>query len=170
MRSAIAVTSAYLVAVFTTPLLARTSNSVLKDRAAMLIYEGRERVLARVPFSDTANLALIVLTQMEGESVTRSQLANRPCIGVALFSKYEWAVVTANRNPDEVRPSEAAMRLRVYPATQTVRAAVENIQGRRAHVAVGLEEMRNPRNGPRYPLDWSIQAYLDSARGRCTAE
>jgi hypothetical protein len=169
MRSTIAVTSAYLVAAFTTPLLVPTSNGVLKDRAAMLIYDGRDRVLARLPFRDTANMALIVLVQMEGDRVARSQLANRPCIGVALFSNYEWAALaTIGRKPEDVRPSDAAMRLRIYPATEKMHAAVENIQERRAYVAVGLEAMKDPR--ARVPLTWSVQTHLDSARGRCTVE
>jgi hypothetical protein len=147
----------------------------------MMIYEGRDRVVALLP-ADTANLALIVLAQIKGDVVAPSQLADRPCIGVALFSNVEWTNLTSRRKPSEVRPSEATLRLRVYPATPTARVAVENIQDRTVYVAEGLEILENPPrrtthlNGaaPPFneglPLKWSVQARLDSARGRCSVE
>jgi hypothetical protein len=162
-----------LVAAFSAPSPTTGSSARLKDRAAMMIYDGRDRVIARLP-ADTANLALIVLTQMEGDVVARSQLSNRACIGVALFSNREWATLTASRKPSEVRPSEATMRLRLYPATPTARATVENIQKRTAYVAIGLELLQNPPPRAPFnagvPLEWSVQARLDSARGRCSVE
>lgn len=153
-----------------------------KDRAAMMIYEGRDRVVALLP-ADTANLALIVLSMRESETdtVALSQLANRPCIGIALFSIKEWKALTVDgRTPSEVRPSEATMRLRVYPASATARATVENIMERKAYVSLGLEWLQNPLLAARTradsakvrqkPLDWSVQAQLDNARGRCAVE
>ena len=128
----------------------------------MMIYEGRDRVVALLP-ADTANLALIIFSQMEGDAVPQSQLTGRPCIGIALLSNKQWAALIARgRRPSEVRPSEATMRLRVYPAAANARATVENIQERSAHVAIGLEHLS--------PLKWSVQAHLDSARGRCSVE
>jgi hypothetical protein len=164
------------MAAFTTPRVTTTPESRLKDRAAMMVYEGRDRVIALVPYADSANLALIVLKQWQGDVVARPQLADRPCVGVALFTKSEWAQLTASgRRPSDVRPSEAAMRLRLYPATKAARAAVEDIGEGTAYVAIGLEHSQNTM--PRTRTDsvmgrfkWSVQAYVDSARGPCTAE
>jgi hypothetical protein len=181
MKIAVVVVSAWLVAAMTAPSPILRSPVLRKDRAAMLIYEGRDRVVARLP-ADTANLALILLSMRESESdtVALSQLANRPCIGIALFSTREWAALTAGgRQPSDVRPSEATMRLRVYPATTNARAAVENIQQRIAYVSLGLEFAQNPLLAARTradsaragkPLKWSVQAMLDSAHGHCSVE
>src|ERR1051325_11690827 len=114
MRIALAALGAYLLAAFTTP-----SENNRKDRAAMMIYDGRDHVIAFLPHADSANLALILLTQIEGDSVSRPQLAGRSCVGVALFSRSEWAQLTASgRTPTNIRPSEATMLLSVYPATK----------------------------------------------------
>ena len=174
LRIAFVAASACVIAAFTAP-----SPTVPKDRAAMMIYEGRDRVVALLP-ADSANLADIILAG-QGDTVALSQLTDRPCIGVALFSNKEWAALIASgRKPSEVRPSEATRRLRVYPATTNARATVENIQERIAYVAVLLEFSQTYRQPPagadsatrsRYkPLKWSIQARLDSARGPCTVE
>ena len=143
----------------------------------MLIYDGRDRVIARLPFADTANLAMIMLDGVRGDSVAPSQLATRSCVGIALFSKREWAALTSNgRSPNDVRPSEATMRLRVYPATKTARAVVENVLERKAFFAEGLEYMQNPpppktrADSSRTPITWSVQTYLDNAQGPCTVE
>ncbi|HEY9226987.1 MAG TPA: hypothetical protein VIP11_10090 [Gemmatimonadaceae bacterium] len=132
MRIAVVVVTACVIAAST------ASSGHRKDRAAMMIYEGRDRVVALLP-ADTANLTMI-LSQLEGDTVAAPQLADRPCIGVALFSNREWAALTATRKPSEVRPSEATLRLRIYPATANARVAVENLQERHAYVAEGGRE------------------------------
>lgn len=181
MRIAVIAGSACLLALLTAPSPTLPSKTPRKDRAAMMIYEGRDHLVALLP-ADTANLALIILSMRDGDAVAQSQLADRPCIGIALFSNREWtALIASGRKPSEVRPSEATMRLRVYPATPSARATVENIQERIAYVAIGLEYLQNPPpprtradsarspvTGP--PLKWSVQARLDSARGRCAVE
>jgi hypothetical protein len=147
------------------------SEHRLKDRAAMIVYEGRDRVLSVLPYADTANLALILFTQIQGDSVSRASLTGRPCIGLALFSKNEWAQLTATRRPTDVRPSEAFMRLRLYPARTGSPAAVQHVQTGEAYVALGLEYAQNGFPPTKWPsLKWSVQTYLDSARGPCTAE
>lgn len=155
----------------------------------MMLYDGRDRVVALFP-KDTANLAdvLLSLHESDNDTVALSQLTNRPCIGIALFSTKEWsALLAGGRQPSEVRPSEATTRYRVYPATQNARVTVENIEQRIAYVSIGLEFARNPLAWAKTRADsartaetrwmkdgrhalWSVLAQLDSARGRCSVE
>jgi hypothetical protein len=175
MKLLVAVAAA-TIAVATAAPRSMTAESRLKDRAAMLVYDGRDRVIATIPHADSANLALIMLKQWEGDAVPRQKLAGRPCVGIALFSRLEWAQLTANgRKPSDIRPSEATMRLRLYPAVTGARAVVEDIGQGTAHIAIGLEEVQNWKqktaaDSARGPFRWSIQAHLDRARGPCTAE
>ena len=175
MRIALAVVGICVSGAFVAQPVTTPSAVALKDRGAMMIYDGTDHVLALVPYADSANLALILLQQWQGDPVERSRLAGRPCVGVALFSKTEWGLLLARgRKPDEVHPSEAALRLRVYPATPDARAAVEDIGAGTAHIAIGIEQGSSsagpqPR-GAKTPFTWSLQAHLDKARGACTAK
>jgi hypothetical protein len=171
MKIAIVAAGACLVAAFTAP----SAENRLKDRAAMMVYDGRDRVIALMPYADSANLTLI-LTQIQGDSVTRQQLANRSCVGLALFSKWEWSILTAGgRKPSDIRPSEASIRFRLYPATKDARAAVEDIRDGKAYVALGFEWAENPPppapgKPATQPIKWSIPGYAARAQGPCTAE
>ena len=174
MKIALAVVGICVAGGFAAPHV--TTPAPFKDRAAMMIYDGTDHVLSLVPHADSANLALILLQQWEGDPVALSQLADRPCVGVALFSRTEWAqLLTRGRTPEDVRPAEASLRLRVYPATLNARAAVEDIHAGTAHVAIGIEQAASAGVRPRgtsasEPFRWSVQAYVDKARGACTAK
>jgi hypothetical protein len=119
---------------------APTRPSAFKDRAAMILYEGRDHVVSVIPYADSANLTLILLRQMEGDAVKPEQLAGRSCIGVALFSTYEWAQATRfGRKPADAQPGEASMRMRVYPSTPTAPPVVQDVVTGAAWVSVALQ-------------------------------
>ena len=99
MKTAVLAGSACLVVALTAPSAIPSSRVLLKDRAAMMIYQGRDSIVALLP-QDTANIALIILSMSEGDSVAPSQLVDRPCIGLALFSNKEWtALMASGRRP-----------------------------------------------------------------------
>ena len=136
----------------------------------MMIYDGKDHVIALVPHADSANLALILLHQWEGSSVPVEKLAGRPCIGVALFSKSDWAALMASgRKPEDIKPSETPMRKVIYSAQGSDSAAVLDVATRKANVAIAFYEMdkwaATATRGA-----WSIQAYARKATGPCTAE
>ena len=145
-------------------------TAIRKDRAALMIYEGRDRVISLVPHSDSANLALILLHQWSGSKVPVERLANRPCIGVALFSNSDWArLLASGRRPEDIEPSDTPMRKRIYPAHGSDSAAVYDIASRTANVAAAfyaVEEAAITRHVPR----WSLKLMADKATGVCSVE
>ena len=161
MKSVILALGASLVAAGWTTRTETPEAARLKDRAAMMIYDGRDRVIALIPQADSANLALILLQQWEGELVPKAQLSDRSCVGVALFSKAEWAAFLGRGlKPADVRPSQASLRLRLYPASGDRPPAVQNVQTDSARVALGLQRHAT----------WSLRTYVDAAKGPCMVE
>jgi hypothetical protein len=146
--------------------------SAFKDRGAMMLYEGRDHVLSVVPRADSANIALILLRQWEGDAVKPEQLAGRSCLGVALFSRTQWEqFMYAGRKPADILPGEASMRLRVYRATDAAPPAVQDIVTGKAWVAVALQELAKPGTViNKTKWDWSVKSLVDSVRGPCTVE
>jgi hypothetical protein len=146
-------------------LVLLTDRAVPKDRGALMLYHGRDSVISIIPQADSANLALIMLRQWTGDPVAPAQLAGRSCLGVALFSKAEWATLMASgRTPEQIRPAEASMRLRVYPPTATAPAATQDISTRDAWVAIAFQEVEKSS------VTWSVKTRAEKTRGPCTAE
>jgi hypothetical protein len=141
-----------------------------KDRAAVMIYDGKDRVISVVAQHDSANLALILLHQFEGSNVPVERLAGRPCIGVALFSKSDWARLMADgRKPEDIKPSETPMRKRVYPASGPDSAAVFDIATGRGNVAAAFYAWDEAATTKKLE-PWSVKVLTDKATGPCTVE
>jgi len=173
MKAALVVAGACALIAFPLAREAMASGAFRKDRAAVMIYEGRDRVISIVPNADSANIALIMLTQWTGRDVHKAELAGRPCVGVALFSKWDWGrLMAAGRAPDDVLPTETPLRLRLYAATGMMPAAIEDITAGKAWEAVGLD----PQHLSKTPAAvaafaaWSIPNRMKAAKGPCTVE
>ena len=170
MKLLILAASAGLLAILTLVQGAMAPAAVRKNQAAMIIYEGKDRVLSLVSEADSASLAEILLRQSQGSAVAAERLSGRPCIGVALFSKPDWARLVANgRRPEDIGPADARVRLRVYPASATDSAAVQDVATGTAYVAIAFY----PRRGmsSRWNADrWSVKAHADRASGACAVE
>jgi len=172
MKAALVVAGACALVAFPLAREAMASGALRKDRAAMMIYEGRDRVISVVPNADSANVALIMLTQWVGRDVNKAALAGRSCVGVALFSRFDWGRLTAaGRAPAEIRPAETPLRLRLYPATGMMPAAIEDITAGKAWEAIGLDPASLPTALRGFAYDtWSIPKHVKAAKGPCTVE
>jgi hypothetical protein len=151
-------------------------TAVPKDRAAIMYYTGRDSVISLVPAADSANLALILLTQWQGDTVRLSTLANRPCLGVALFSRGEWAALaSAGKLPGDIRPRDAAWRIRIYPATRSAPIAIHDLATGHAYRAIGLEDatfrqFKESKGNEESPLKRPVGSRLATITGTCSAE
>jgi hypothetical protein len=136
----------------------------------MMIYDGRDRVISVVAHPDSANLALILLHQWEGSNVPVERLAGRPCIGIALFSRSDWArLMASGRTPADIKPSETPLRKRLYPAHGSDSAAVFDIATGKANVAVAFYE-HDKAVASRKLTPWSVKTHTEKATGVCTVE
>ena len=150
--------------------------AVPKDRAAIMYYTGRDSVISLVPLADSANLAMIVLTQWQGDTVRQSSLAGRPCLGVALFSRIEWAALaSAGKQPGDIRPRDAAWRIRIYPATSSAPAAIHDLASGHVYRAIGLEDstfrqFKTAKGNEESPLKRPVESRLAAIRGSCSAD
>jgi hypothetical protein len=144
-----------------------------KDRAAIMYYSGRDSVLAFLPSADSANAASVFIAGIEGDSVPTPQLAGRPCIGLALFSRAEMAKsIEDGKRPEDLRPRDAAYRLVVYGATGSRPMAVHNLVKGRIYEAIFFDEEWHRKAGStgRIPLKGTIERFLAGRNGGCTAE
>jgi hypothetical protein len=152
---------------------AAIAAAVPKDRAAIMYYAGRDSVISLVPSADSANLAMILMTQWQGDSVPLDRLKGRPCLGVALFSRGEWAQYTmSGRRPEELRPRDAAWRIRVYPASRSDPIAIHDLMSGKAFHAIGLdaEYLRKAGATGPHPLLPAVESRMGTLRGACSVQ
>lgn len=170
MKRSVIAAGAGVLALVAIAQAAPTSTALRKDRAALMIYDGKDRVISLVTQADSANLALILLHGWEGSDVPIEKLEGRPCIGVALFSKSEWwKLLATGRKPEEFKPSETSMRKRLYPARGNDSAAVFDIATGKATVAAAFYQWDKAIAERSIP-QWSVRSYVDRATGPCTVE
>ena len=143
---------------------------VPKDRAAIMYYTGSDSVISLVSSADSANLAMILMTQWQGDSIPLDRLKGRPCLGIALFSRGEWGQFTASgRRPEDLRPRHAAWRIRLYPASQSDLVAIHDLLNGKVYHAIGLDAAylrKSGFTGP-HPLLSSVESRMGTLHGAC---
>jgi hypothetical protein len=116
------------------------AGAVPKNRAAVMYYTGSDSVISLVASADSANIALLLTTGLEGDSIPSARLGGRPCLGVALFSRAEWAGYAADgRRPEDLKPRDAALRIRIYGPSASEPITVQNVVTGKAHHGIGLD-------------------------------
>ncbi len=148
-----------------------------KDRAAIMYYTGSDSVISLVPSADSANLAMILMTQWRGDSVPVARVVGRPCLGVALFSHIEWGkYLTTGRRAEDLKPKDASWRLRIYAPSGKEPITIQEVSTGMTYHAIGLDRdfirkqaltSRNPGEILEVPLWSSVENRLGNLKGAC---
>jgi hypothetical protein len=101
------------------------------------------------------------LLRIKGPSVALAELTERPCVGLALFTRDEWsALKRRGLSAREIRPEMAGVRVSLYPAFGNAAAVIRDpawsaadaggLPSGVAWVALGAPRLK----GTSIPVEW----------------